>query len=434
MAGPIDELFREQQRKVPPASPPPGQWSRIAGGKMVVAGSASGLLTFSGLVVAGCVSFGTLLGGLYLLSSGDDSSIETHAAVPSSAYGEVDTTGAILAPTTFLAPAAAPLSAVPPKPAMATDLPSTATGRPVTAAASFPLSPPPAAATGPEKPDAGGANEAVSGSNSQPPIAHAEPLPSPAVVSSLPPVAFVTVKSEQPQPITTPTLNPANTKMRRPNPPGRWETGLHVTPGLSGRLADVQVYTEERNGTFPWRFDFGDQRVTLYDENQYRQRYQRRLKLDILSFELARQFPNGLRAGLGLAWRPWSRDGLIELGEVVSSELVTGQWASTPIWGRQDVFATIQLDYTFLRRRRFRPYVGVLLLYEAYTELKSQTILYDHRNGNTEVVSTSFAVGDENDNGLYVYPRGGFQYDLTPRLSIGTEIVPGFGIGGRWKW
>lgn len=81
-----------------------------------------------------------------------------------------------------------------------------------------------------------------------------------------------------------------------------------------------------------------------------------------------------------------------------------------------------------------QPYAGVMLYYALYDNIRRTGYLFERSSGITEVVSTSYASRNPGANGLLVLPRIGFQYDLNERISIGTEIMPGFGIGGRWKW
>jgi hypothetical protein len=102
----------------------------------------------------------------------------------------------------------------------------------------------------------------------------------------------------------------------------------------------------------------------------------------------------------------------------------------------QRIHAIVQLDYTFMRRRRFRPYLGLSLRGRFYRNHNIRAFLFERESGRSEEVDafSTFASVKINDRSLI--PRTGFQYDLTNRLSIGTEvnILRDASIGGRWKW
>ena len=86
-----------------------------------------------------------------------------------------------------------------------------------------------------------------------------------------------------------------------------------------------------------------------------------------------------------------------------------------------------------MRHRRFRPYLGISLRTFLYGDFNVQEYLFDRESGRSEVTNLIYAVSRIDLNSLEILPRGGFQYDLSGRFSIGVEIVPGVGIGGRWK-
>lgn len=488
MSDSLDKLFRDHQSNVPPATPPPGQWARIWARQPVLATVANGSLVIWKITTGLFIGLGAAAGAYYLsgkpVVEGEVSALVSDAEIVD-VYPNADKNAVVGVLATSFAPASAPNKLVKQASNVTSELPAYSTkgadvNWPVVDAEKAVATPDLGRNASPGKP--GGANtdasrlvllarqsqtllsledsvsQATASDGFSPDLANGLSLliqPEQisvttgmkkhlvsAPVSVLPATGFTVVQTMYSDSLTSARisgsglmpLNPVKTITRAPVQLARWEAGLHVTPLVSGSRTDVYTYAEESNGSSPRSYNFGNRTVNLYREDNVRQEIPRRFQVWIVSFELARQFSNGLRAGIGMAWLPPKVDGLIEHGEVLTNELSPGQWATNFTSEREYVLTTAQLDYTFYRRRRFRPYLGVMLSYELYTNYRSMTNLFERSSGTTEVVSTSYASRYPGDNGLLVLPRIGFQYDLNERISIGTEIMPGFGIGGRWKW
>lgn|GEM_PF-2830731 len=125
-------------------------------------------------------------------------------------------------------------------------------------------------------------------------------------------------------------LNPAKIITRRPVQLGRWEVGLHVTPWVSGSKTDVYTLTGQSNGFSPNQYNFGNRTVNLYPEDNFRQVIPRCFQVKVVSFELARQFSNGLRAGIGLFWMPPNVDGRVDQGQILNDQL--SDESTTPMY------------------------------------------------------------------------------------------------------
>ncbi len=101
------------------------------------------------------------------------------------------------------------------------------------------------------------------------------------------------------------------------------------------------------------------------------------------------------------------------------------------IWVQTDIkeflmTAALGLQYTFRKRRRFRPYLGVELLGFLYYEGSSRKFFYDEQTNSPGFVE-ELRIRDAFPSYLDFALVGGFQYKVNQRLSAGLSI---FANGG----
>lgn len=218
--------------------------------------------------------------------------------------------------------------------------------------------------------------------------------------------------------------NPVEVKRRVSQPLARWEFGAYLYPDRSEATTRVATFSEMDNGSRPQQFDFGNREVTLYATGNLFPELDRRLRVNSVNFELARQFSNGLRLGLGVAWTPPQTDGLLNEREYLNEQLLPGNWATYSTFKTQAVYTSARLEYTFLRRRRFRPYAGVSFQSLFFTKYKFQQRLFERNSENSETINSTTFTSTPVFGRLQVSPLLGFQYELSERFSAGLEYVP----------
>ncbi len=467
MSDSLDKIFRDRQANVPPSSPPPGQWERIRSRELVVGPVARQSSTGWQLVLVLLLGIGLgVFGGAYLFGSqcpggaevGEGDTTAGSAALPNGTHISVET----LVPLTSPAPASAPESTL----LSASALSSQFDNQPVESQATL---------KAPRN-----TIQSITASDKKQPISNAfakaeapadprvvlktetdlkrpENVEKPGrtspnvVITQVPTVTNAAPKSIQFGSLQSTLVvaatalastNPVPIKRRKSKQRGSWEFGINLTPGQSAARSYVSIYTEIDNGFASRQYDFGDRELTLYDASRLYPNLNRRLQMKFVTFDLARQFDNGLRVGLGITWRPSHLMGLRNERDFTANQLLPEEWGSTFRFGSQAVYTSARLDYTFLRRRRLRPYAGVSLQTLSYSDYNLREQLYEGRTGNSETVRAESGANLLFFRGLQVRPRAGFQYDLSERFSVGAEIVPWVGVeftpwvgvGGRYKW
>lgn len=457
MSDSLDKLFRDRELNVPPATPPPGQWALIRDRQPALEISNKRPLPFWALALALFLGLGVgVPSGAYFLGNecpAETSGEEVYAAsVSGKANGGSDPAVDRLASSASLAPAAAPINS--PAPASLTQ-PNQANYTTRSATANTLLLRPQVkqteaftalteiAADVPPLPDfTRGLGEQAGDSQ----VKTNNGAMRATAISTLPQIEAGTVASARfgslqstlvSAAALTP-IEPIEIRPRKLHPLTRWETGLHLTPWLSRKsIFTIQTYSETNNGSTPEQFDFGGREVDIYPLSRVNPELKRRFQINIVNLELARQFGNGLRLGIGLAWAPKSIFGLPDEQEFLNEQLQSGEWAEHYVIESQGLSMGLHVDYTFRRRRRFRPYLGFMVNTNLYSSVNLDTRLYERSSGRGETLSTSSFTSS---TGFYLQrlvPRTGFQYDLSERFSVGLDIVPisysGIGLGGRFK-
>lgn len=450
MSDSLDDFFRDQQANVPPASPPPGQWERIRNGELVVDPVGKQPVPYWWLSLGLC--FGLGLGvpiGAYFFSSQCPTNLAEKvvfaSTVVTDSEGELSVQGPAL--STFPAPAVAPE-----KTQAGVTITSVGVEKPSNLIDNSNKSVPPDTdvhdslkrslttkkSAGEESYTEHLALEILDSLKSteghlmeeKAQVIYELPTFGPAPVKS---VRFGSMQSTLVRTAAQATATPFEIKQQKPVVPTRWEFGVHVTPWLSNATTAVQTFSETMNDRTPQNFRLAGRDVSLYPKNSLNPDLSQRLQVFMVSLEVARQFPNGLRIGTGLAWQPRTTRGLRNEDAYLNAQLLEDEWARFSNFTTQYLSASLNLDYTFYRRRRFRPYVGVLLQSNFYSDRNEGYFLYERRSRDLETYRRIYTTTKADFGNLRVLPRAGFQYDVGQHFSIGIEVFPGVGIGGRYK-
>lgn len=223
---------------------------------------------------------------------------------------------------------------------------------------------------------------------------------------------------------------------RRPTPAGRWEVGLSFAPGLTNSRVTSRVFTEQNNGNAPQVFNFNNQQIELFADDIFDQEVRQQLQLASMSLEGARQFASGVRLGLGMAYSPYSLSGLNNPNDVLAPLLLEGEFA-TYNWSYEKRFSAFMTGgYTFLRRRKVRPYLGLRIGLDFYQEGERKSYLFRGQDGRSE----EFLSSRYNSNTglreliLNVTAQVGVQYQVHKRISLGVDVLPELAAGVRYRF
>ena len=443
MSDQLDDFFRENQRNVPEASPPPGQWEKIRNREMVhqPASAGAGWWWLAGGLLLGLV-IGWPLGGFMI---GNDCE-----ALPQDA---MNVAVAVPAP---LSVAAAPAKVLaPPAKEQTKAAQKTAATSPEVKREAYAVAAPIAPKTSPGTRTPASLSNHVSATEIPSPqtdtlLLSAAPQPT---IAAGPDYAFV------PGNIAPLAINPPAGRglsdlrselgaygssagivvppiaRKAPTLKGRWETSLHLTPGWSAKSKSVQVLSSIDNGRTPQEFTFNEQEVSLFNERPLNVDIGRRFNIQILSLEVGRQFPNGIRVGLGAYWEPSRWNGLIRDQEnTFNAQLLEDEWAYYLAAESESLSLGLSAGYTFRRRKRLRPYLGFYLGSRFYREWRFVERIYRRSDRATDFQNRVNSRQYADFGNLFFFAQAGLQYELNDHLSIGLEVVPGIGVGGRYRF
>lgn len=460
MPGKLDDYFRKGLQNIPDADPPPGQWERIQRRELVVKPDPSG---FAGYWVVGSLVLGLLIGSSAMWWYTSVYAIDRAVAIESDTMNKV------------MAEADLSLSALPAGQAEVEEIRPT----PVMPAAN--VAP---AANGYEQRESPSVSEASPGNISgitrtaigqtaeNPRFKVAEEVQkdrpeamNPAISSS--PGTRVRAENNQlprrftaapvavlPQPTLPQMRTPDKARAtlhgyagsafiplpktigRRPTPAGRWEVGLSFAPGLTNSRVTSRVFTEQNNGNAPQIFNFNNQQIELFADDIFDQEVQQQLQLASMSLEGGRQFASGVRLGLGMSYSPYSLSGLSNPNDVLAPLLLEGEFA-TYNWSYEKRFSAFMTSgYTFLRRRKVRPYLGLRVGLDFYQEGERKSYLLRGQDGRSE----EFLFSRYNSNTglreliLNVTAQVGVQYQAHKRISLGVDVLPELAAGVRYRF
>jgi hypothetical protein len=454
MSDSLDKIFRDQQANVPPATPPPGQWERIQNGELTVEPGSKRALPYWWLALGLCLGLGVgVPAGAYFFGSECPTSPAAEVVVAGVETVDARQTKPSAqgpAPSTSFAPAAAPKKEAEKAVSVAEELPKPVAMLEVNQAPvpsetdvlDVPEQAPPVAKTQEGESSAGYLPVDIASVQAIKKVYVREegtraisrmPRFEPAYVGS---VNVGALRQTLVRSATNSTVAPVKIGRRERDPLKRWEIGFGLMPMRTRPVLLAQYYTETDNGDIPRSFEFEGRDVALYrGEIPDFDALSRRLRFNTINMEGARQFNNGLRLGLGLTWNGGATGRFQEARDFFKQELAAGEWATFRDFTRREFNALAFVDYTFLRRRRFRPYLGFMFSTPVYSRTQFLHYLFEKNSGRVEVLNEVTSVSGFDLSSRFGQIRLGFQYDLSARLSIGLnfESAPHIGIGGRYK-
>ncbi|WP_420460696.1 hypothetical protein [Neolewinella sp.] len=225
------------------------------------------------------------------------------------------------------------------------------------------------------------------------------------------------------------------TRVEKPDrPAGRWEIVLHVTPEISSNIAIIELYSEDENDIRPAvNVTLDERKATLYYQGTNNIRQPRQLRrLLTTHINAARQFSSGLRVAVGLYWYNHRFGGPSE--QDLLPLLFEGEYYTYYSGREESLHTTFSGGYTFLRRHRFQFTVGALARVNFQRAFYRSTRIFSRDDRE----SYFFNYVENTQNGeifsVDILPQLTLHYHLNDRLSVGTEIVPGLGLGARYKF
>lgn len=255
-------------------------------------------------------------------------------------------------------------------------------------------------------------------------------------------IDLLAVRGFKPLPVKVETVTPnlgwkGFTRVgKSEHPAGRWEVGVHFTP----ELTNGEVYGRTLNRTMGPNgqkeiYNIDGREVTLYNMNNSMDAPLRvRPRIEMVHVQTARQFSNGLRVGLGFGYE--HQAAALPKGSAIRDVLSEGQYLVYTRDESKKYLGTIQVGYTFWRRQRLQ--VGLGLITGGYfrnDDLNPQYIYsVDERRHYSIGKSSRTRQSGTSFYKWTVLPQMTVHYHLNDRLSVGAEIVPGLGLGARYKF
>ncbi|MEM9836719.1 MAG: hypothetical protein AAF828_09465 [Bacteroidota bacterium] len=142
----------------------------------------------------------------------------------------------------------------------------------------------------------------------------------------------------------------------------------------------------------------------------------------IVRLRAIRQMQTGWRFGLGLAYFSQGDARESRFTDQVD-QLLTDEFVLGYTYKDNYLLATANVGYTFLRRRRLRPYLDISLLRAFRTYAQETTTLYDRSGSYVQLQLTE----ELNDTENYVwipFVEIGLQYQLTKHWQVGVSFYP----------
>ncbi len=461
MPGKLDDFIRKGLQNIPDANPPPGQWKKIHQRELVLKPGPSG---FAGYWVVGSLMMGLLIGSSAMWWYTSVYSIDKVVAVETEAINKV-AADADLALSAQSAVKAEVEEIRPPKAVMpATDVavetsryeqresPSVSKAAPVITARTISTVAGQSMGTIIENPNFSIPEESLEmattaftstpGTRVRAKNNLGHRLQNAAPLTALPPQSYPQIRRPNKAKATlhgyagSAFIPLPKTVSRRPTPAGRWEAGLSFAPGLTSSRVTSRVFTEQNNGNVPQIFNFNNQQIELFADDFFDQEVRQQIQLASMSLEGARQFASGIRLGLGMSYSPYSLSGLNDPNDVLAPLLLEGEFA-TYNWAYEKRFSSfLTSGYTFLRRRKVRPYLGLRIGLDFYQEGERKSYLFRGLDGRSE----EFLSSRYNSNTglreliLNVTAQVGVQYQVHKRISLGVDLLPELAAGVRYRF
>lgn len=427
----VDELFRGSYHADRPASPPAGQWDRIARGK-----SALDPKYTLGMVLAGLVGLSLMIGLGFLAFSADNSDAGSLAVASESTHAP-DKARTSPNPESYQSHASVyadtgldysvttsnvevPTNNTPQLPERLTPPPKVMSTAPSASA----MHPRAAAPSREWKPYTEALQRKPSTSMRIKPVA------------SLPTMAF-TPAEQKLATYTVPRMAPptvAREQLRRPRTPGYWEANARVGMrwGIEWTMVSLYDITGPATSTNSFRLPDGE-RVSVRRRGRFNDASARTFHWGLAGLGAARQFGNGIRIGLELL-REAERTNLYIDSDPLMNGIPSDFAIYTSNW-REFWNANLSLGYTFRRSHRWQFYVGALALgrfsssgndRERFYEFATERVT--NRGGRNPLFNRSFL------HHLRILPQAGVFYQPNGRWRVGLITGPGLGLSTGYRW
>jgi hypothetical protein len=221
---------------------------------------------------------------------------------------------------------------------------------------------------------------------------------------------------------------------RNVNPQPRWEIGISgiVLPARQSYFGRELTTDATFPGQQRIRSPFDDGPDSLYVSSTLRNAStSRAFGFRSLYVELAHQFPNGIRLSGGLAGLVWRTRNYDQLDEVLPALTEGQEFTQIETSTRRNLNTTLAFQYTFFRRRRFRVSPGFSLIGN-WMHTTSQ-VRFHVRDGMPPSGSqTSNTFDNDLWSSVELYPSLHLQYQLSRRLVVAGDVLPGIGVGLRY--
>ncbi|MFK8165456.1 MAG: hypothetical protein AB8H12_23620 [Lewinella sp.] len=226
--------------------------------------------------------------------------------------------------------------------------------------------------------------------------------------------------------------------------PGRWEVGLHLMPWVSQTNGFARILADEPT-------DFGGATIidlgasgdrTFYDKRYEFVAIDKRPGVVFLNADLARQFHSGWRLGIGYTLYNVLRSRPLRFDEVTDL-IEPGEYALFSDVRERQSFFSAEASFTFRRRRRLRPALGLVAVRPGKFVTSGRSTLVDGEDGSVIYQNDETFRRNVNDPRIYVMAKFSLQYQLSLNVTLGLEIGAPigadtyvgfslFGLGGRY--
>ena len=216
-------------------------------------------------------------------------------------------------------------------------------------------------------------------------------------------------------------------------PAGRWELGVHLRPQLISGSTNVETLAADSTQGFKrGTFTVAGEELDLYGFNSTQVNIPIRPRLLAAHVQVARQFSSGLRLGFGMVVAKES-DGRPP-GKVLDAENSGTEYFLYRRTTATEFQGLLIFGYTFRLRRHLQVTTGLALGPRFRANQATYDYIFsepDNRHFRQGLYSSRGGVGITNFD---IFPQLSLHYHLNDRLSVGTEIVPGVGLGARYKF
>jgi len=98
------------------------------------------------------------------------------------------------------------------------------------------------------------------------------------------------------------------------------------------------------------------------------------------------------------------------------------------------MWLSLGAGYTFRRRKRLQPYLGLYLGSRFYEDSNLYQGIFRRSDSalDSKLISNQKKSGEFGD--IFFFAQAGLHYQLTECISLGLEIIPGIGVGGRYRF